>query len=68
MTTPQTFASILDFLTDGTKREKAEDARKIYVAASRAKKLLVFAVPKSRSAQFANHIRSSGAEVATTDL
>lgn len=68
VTTPQTFGSILDYLIDGSNPETAEEARKIYVAASRAKKLLVFAVPKSRSGQFADHIRSSGAQVSMIDL
>ena len=46
----------------------AEDARVLYVAASRAQKLLVFACPKSQSARLERHISSSGAMVQVHDI
>jgi len=46
----------------------AEDARELYVAASRAQKLLVFACPKSQSKRLVAHISSSGAAVQVTEI
>jgi len=49
--TSQTAGDILDVLEDGSSSDADadEDARKIYVGASRAERLLAFAVPKSRA-------------------
>lgn len=61
--TTRTLGSILGFLECGERSEQAEDARKLYVAASRAQKLLVFAVPKNQATRFGAHLRKQGAEV-----
>lgn len=45
--TSQTAGSILDYLEGKASNGADEDARKIYVAASRAERVLVLAVPKS---------------------
>lgn len=63
VTTPQTFKGILDYLETGVPTEKAEMARELYVAASRAQRLLVIATPTSQSDRFAAHLRKAGAEV-----
>ena len=65
---PQTFGSILSFLTDGSSPEYAEDTRKIYVAASRAEQLLTFAVPRSRVAGFESLLAVSGTEVEIIEI
>jgi hypothetical protein len=54
---------ILDYLEAGHPEENAEDARKIYVAASRAQRLLTIAVPKSQSDRLLAHIAVGGAQV-----
>lgn len=46
----------------------AENTREIYVAASRAQKLLVFACPKSQTERFVKHIASSGANVTVKEI
>jgi hypothetical protein len=45
--TSQKAGRILDYLEGDTSNGADEDARKIYVAASRAKRLLVMAIPNS---------------------
>ena len=45
--TPQTAKGILEYLESGDPVKHAESAREIYVAASRAERLLAIAVPKS---------------------
>ncbi|AZO68021.1 ATP-dependent helicase [Mesorhizobium sp. M6A.T.Cr.TU.016.01.1.1] len=55
--------AIIDFLETGIPQDHAEDAREIYVAASRAEKLLAIAVPKSQAQRLALHLRSLGSEV-----
>jgi DNA helicase II / ATP-dependent DNA helicase PcrA len=59
---------IVDNLLSGQPAGSAEAARKLYVAASRAERLLVIALPKSQGARMAQHIRKTGAEVAETIL
>lgn len=54
---------IIDYLTTGQPTQSAEDARKLYVAASRAERLLVIAVPKSQGARLVKQIKKTGAEV-----
>jgi len=66
--TPQTAKSIIDFLLEGDPVDSAEDARKIYVAASRAQRLLVIAVPKSQSIRLRDHIAATGAAVELLQL
>ena len=66
--TTVTLKSILDFLQTGIPAEKAEDARKLYVAASRAEKLLVIAVPKSQSSRLMTHLQGQGATVTLNEI
>ena len=68
VTTARTLKGILDFLENGTPIEKAEDARELYVAASRAQKLLVFAAPKSQANRLCTHLGKQGADVNLIEL
>lgn len=68
VTTSKTLGSILDFLETGASEERAEEARELYVAASRAQKLLAFAVPESLTDRFAAHLRGQGADVTVTSI
>lgn len=63
VTTSSTIGRILGYLEKGRPTEVAEEARKLYVAASRAQRLLAIAVPSSQAARFACHLRSAGANV-----
>ena len=63
VTTSSTLKGILDFLERGTRPEMAEEARKLYVAISRARQLLVVASPKSQASRLAAHLRGHGANV-----
>jgi DNA helicase-2/ATP-dependent DNA helicase PcrA len=66
VTTPKTVKGILDSLQELTADpERAEDARELYVAASRAQRLLVIAVPKSQCKRLSDHLRMGGASVTT---
>lgn len=68
VTTARTLKGILDFLENGTPIEKAEDARELYVAASRAQKLLVFAAPKSQANRLCTHLGKQDADVNLIEL
>lgn len=59
---------ILTRLETEPDNSNAEDAREIYVAASRAKKLLVFACPRSQSERLAKHLSSNGAQIQVTEI
>lgn len=59
---------ILTHLEKEPNNSRAEDARELYVAASRAQKLLVFACPKSQAKRLAKLISSSGAVVQVTEI
>lgn len=63
VTTAQTLKGILDFLENGEPRNKSEEARKLYVAVSRAQQFLVIAAPKSQATRLKQHLRKSGTEV-----
>ena len=63
VTTRSTLKAILDFLECGIPAERAEEARKLYVAASRAQQLLVVAAPQSQADRLACHLRGQGASV-----
>lgn len=60
--TSKTAKGILDFL-QGEDNGKDESAREIYVAASRAERLLAIACPKSQSSRLVKHLSQSGASV-----
>jgi len=68
VTTSKTLGSILDFLETGISNDKAEEARELYVAASRAQKLLAFAVPANLADRFATHLSEQGADVIVTSI
>lgn len=68
VTTSSTLKPILDFLETGEPADRAEDARKLYVAASRAERLLVIAAPKSQAERLKAHLSSQGAAVTTSEI
>ena len=63
VTTASTLGGILDFLEKGHPVERAEDARKLYVAASRAQRLLVIAAPESQAERLRRHLQTKGASI-----
>lgn len=63
VTVAQTLKGVLDYLETGAPAEKAETARELYVAASRAQRLLAIATPKSQTTRMASHLRKKGAQV-----
>lgn len=64
----QTTNGILDFLTTAGVVTDNEEARKIYVGASRARRLLVIAVPRSQANRLASLLQSTGADVSMSSL
>jgi superfamily I DNA/RNA helicase len=66
--TVRTTRDILSYLETGNPVEMAEEARKIYVAASRAQRLLVIAAPRSQAERLAAHIRAARAPVTVVNL
>ena len=68
VTTPATLKGILNFLETGNPSERAEDARKLYVAASRAQRMLVIAAPKSQAGRLRVHLRGQGADVTIEEI
>ena len=68
VTTTSTLGGILDFLEKGHPAERAEDARKLYVAASRAQRLLVIAAPESQANRLERHLQGKGANVQASKL
>lgn len=68
VTTTKTLKGILDYLETGAPSESAEDAREVYVAASRARKLLVFAAPRSQASRFRSHLGRQDADVVLTEI
>lgn len=54
---------ILDYLITGSPPSSSEEARKIYVGASRAQRLLVIATPKSQAARLVGLLQATGASV-----
>ncbi|NSX54815.1 ATP-dependent helicase [Parasulfitobacter algicola] len=66
--TSRTLGRILDFLLTGEPADQAENARKLYVAASRAEKLLVLAVPRSQALRLKTHLEAQGASVNVREI
>lgn len=64
----RTATAILDFLTAVDHIADNEEARKIYVGASRAKRLLVIAVPRSQSDRLVALLQSTGAHVSSSSI
>ena len=65
---PRTAKSIVDYLSTGNLVDGSEEARKIYVAASRAQRLLVIAVPKSQATRLGDLLRTTGTSVSPIAL
>ncbi len=61
--TTKTAGKIMDLLEGTANPAIEEEARKIYVSASRAQKLLAMAVPASQCDRLATHLAKSGAEI-----
>lgn len=68
VTVAKTLKGVLDYLETGAPAEKAETARELYVAASRAQRLLAIAAPKSQSKRLAEHLRKNGAWVTVVGI
>jgi ATP-dependent DNA helicase UvrD/PcrA len=66
--TTATAKGVLTHLEEEPNDTNAERARELYVAASRAKELLVFACPKSQSRRLADHLSLSGATVQISEI
>jgi hypothetical protein len=66
--TIRTSGQILDLLEGGGSVDANEQARKIYVAASRAKRLLAIAVPKSQAARLQALLTGGGSTVAVQQI
>jgi ATP-dependent DNA helicase UvrD/PcrA len=66
--TVATAKGIIDYLETGSPAEQAESVREIYVAASRAERLLAIASPKSQADRLAAHLATTGAEVTMITL
>lgn len=66
--TSASLKSILTHLEEEPDEVWAEEARTLYVAASRAKQLLVFACPRSQSNRLKRHLESSGAVVDVSNI
>lgn len=65
---PHSAKGILDYLNTGGPSDSSEEARKIYVGASRAKRLLAIATPKSQAARLVDLLHATGASVARIAL
>lgn len=68
VTTASTLKGILDFLERGEPADKAEDTRKLYVAASRAERLLVIAAPRSQAERLRIHLSGQGAMITMKEI
>ncbi|PTM40520.1 UvrD-helicase domain-containing protein [Bosea sp. 124] len=66
--TTATAKGILDYLQTGEPAKTGEDARKLYVAASRAERLLVFASPRSQAARLKSHLETLHATVTLEEI
>lgn len=66
--TKQTAKGIIDFLETGVQPANAENAREIYVGASRARRLLAIAVPSSQAARLVAHLATTETVVVSITL
>lgn len=64
----RTAKGILDYLSNGSSASSSEEARKIYVGASRAQRLLAIATPKSQAARLMRLLQGTGASVSLVTL
>lgn len=65
---PKRAKGILDHLTGSGAKANSEDARKIYVGASRAQRLLSIAAPKSQAERLLSLLQATGATVSLVVL
>ena len=65
---PRTAKGIIDLLYASHSLADGEDARKIYVGASRAQRLLAIVVPKSQAARMVSLLKATGAAVSLVAL
>jgi len=68
VTTAITLGGVLSYLETGAPAERAKDARRLYVAASRAQRLLAFAAPKGQVERLGAHLRAQGAILSVADI
>jgi hypothetical protein len=66
--TTATAKGILDYLQTGSPHDSAQEARRIYVAASRAQRLLVIAAPRSQAKRLEAHLCSMEVPVRLVDI
>jgi hypothetical protein len=66
--TASTLKGILDFLDTGEPVDKSEEARKLYVATSRAERLLVIAAPRSQAERLCVHLSRQGAVITIKEI
>lgn len=66
--TTATTKAIISHLESEPDETAAEDCRELYVAASRAEKLLAIACPKSQSTRLAKHLISFGSNVELVEI
>jgi len=66
--TKQTAKGIIDFLENGAEPANAENAREIYVGASRARRLLAIAVPSTQAARLVAHLATTETVVVSITL
>jgi len=59
----KTAKGILEYLSGSGGADSEEEARKIYVGASRAQRLLAIATPKSQATRLVELLQSTGADV-----
>lgn len=66
--TKQTAKGIIDFLETGAEPANAENAREIYVGASRARRLLAIAVPSSQASRLVAHLATTETAIVSISL
>lgn len=66
--TTSNLKGILSYLETGAPADRAKDARRLYVAASRAQRLLAFAAPKGQAERLGAHLRAQGAILSVADI
>lgn len=65
---PSTAKGILDFLTGAVAESDNEEARKLYVGASRAERLLAVALPRTQAGRLRDIMAATGAAVTVVSL
>ncbi len=66
--TTKTANGILTYLDNGAENIYSEEARKLYVGASRAKRLLAIACPRSQADRLVKHLSIFGAKIVILNL